>query len=70
MPRAKRNKVISLTKVAKRQGGNATEQHKHKLFETVENAAQQFPHIYIIQLTHLRTNWLQQLREDMKPDSK
>lgn len=66
MPRAKRNKVISLTKTPKRNTRNAKSAH----IDVVQEAAQKYPTIVVFYVANLRNTHLQEVRSLWKENSK
>jgi mRNA turnover protein 4 len=66
MPRAKRNKVISLTKTPKRNTRNAKSAH----IDAVQEAAQKYPTIVVFYVANLRNTHLQEVRSLWKENSK
>ncbi|EFC47373.1 60S acidic ribosomal protein [Naegleria gruberi] len=60
MPKAKRDKLITLTKTKKR----STKEQKNKLVEEIRNAIEEFNNIYILDLSNCRTNHVKEIRRD------
>ena len=61
MPRAKRAKVISLTKTEKK-----TKEDKSNLMDRVRDAAQEFPYAWLIAVGNMRNNYLKEVRDKWK----
>lgn len=65
MPKSRRAKVVPLTKtVAKGR------EHKEELVEKIRKAITVYPHLYVFHVHNVRTNILQQVRNDRRGDSK
>lgn len=65
MPKSRRAKVVPLTKTkAKGREGN------DKLMQSVKDAIDEYPDVYTFTIENLRTNILQQVREDRRDDSR
>eukprot|EP00933_Yihiella_yeosuensis_P016139 TRINITY_DN13899_c0_g3_i1.p1 TRINITY_DN13899_c0_g3~~TRINITY_DN13899_c0_g3_i1.p1 ORF type:complete len:226 (-),score=56.72 TRINITY_DN13899_c0_g3_i1:194-871(-) len=62
MPKSKRNKVIALTKTKKR-----PRDAKDKLIDEIREASQKFSRCYLLSLENERTNFLQVVRQRMRP---
>ncbi|SNX81631.1 related to MRT4 - mRNA turnover 4 [Melanopsichium pennsylvanicum] len=58
MPRAKRSKVISLTRTDKK-----TKEDKANLIDKVRQAAQEFPYVWILGHHSMRNNYLKEVRD-------
>lgn len=65
MPKSRRAKIVPLTKTKAK-----TREHKDALIERIREATDQFEHIYTISIHNVRTNILQQIREERRNDSK
>jgi mRNA turnover protein 4 len=65
MPKSRRTKVVSLTKT-KAKG----REHKESLVDHVRSALETYPHVYTFSVSNMRTNLLQQCREDRREDSR
>lgn len=66
MPRAKRNKVISLTKTPKRNTRSAKSSH----IDAIREAASAYPTIVVFYISNLRNVHLQEVRSLWKENSK
>lgn len=66
MPRAKRNKVLSLTKTPKRNTRTSKSAH----IEAVQEAASNYPTIVVFYVANLRNTHLQEIRSLWKENSK
>lgn len=64
MPKSKRNKVVSLTKV-KKQGRVAKEQ----LVEKIQESLEKFKYSYVLSYENMRTSIFKKIQQDLK-DSK
>jgi mRNA turnover protein 4 len=64
MPKSKRNKVVSLTKV-KRKGREAKEQ----LLENIHEAIEKFKHCFVLSFDNMRTGPFKTMQNSMR-DSK
>jgi len=62
MPKSKRNKVVSLTKVKKR-----PRDAKDKQIEEVREACSKYPRIYVVSLENERNVFLSELRRRLRP---
>ena len=60
MPKAKRDKLITLTNTKKR----STKEQKNKLVDEIRTAIDEFNHIYILDLSNCRTNHVKEIRKD------
>ncbi|EPQ28863.1 uncharacterized protein PFL1_03666 [Pseudozyma flocculosa PF-1] len=58
MPRARRSKVVSLTKTDKK-----TKDDKANLMEKVRDAAQQYPYVWLLAVGNMRNAYLKQVRD-------
>ncbi len=58
MPRAKRSKVISLTRTDKK-----TKENKANLIDKVRDAAQEYPYVWILGHHSMRNNYLKEVRD-------
>ncbi|KAG2378986.1 hypothetical protein C9374_007624 [Naegleria lovaniensis] len=65
MPKAKRDKIISLTKTKKR----STKEQKTKLIEEIRHAIEDHDHVYVLDFSNCRTNHVKEIRRDFM-DSK
>lgn len=65
MPRAKRDKKISLTKT-ERKGL----QWKQQIVEDIRNCVQKYPNIYVFSVQNMRNNLLKDLRSEWKKDAR
>lgn len=65
MPKSRRAKIVPLTKTKAK-----TRDHKDALIERIREAAEEYEHIYTICIHNVRTNILQQIREERRNDSK
>jgi mRNA turnover protein 4 len=65
MPKSRRAKVAPLTKV-KAKG----KEHKDALIEQIHTALEKYQYVYTFSIENLRTNILQQVREDRRDDSR
>ncbi|CCW63874.1 unnamed protein product [Phytomonas sp. EM1] len=65
MPKSKRAKVISLTKTQAK-----TREDKDKLIQRIREALDEYSSVYTLRLHNIRTNILQQIREDRSADSR
>ncbi|EPY31437.1 mRNA turnover protein 4 [Strigomonas culicis] len=65
MPKSKRAKVIPLSKTSAK-----TREDKDKLIERIREALDDYTDIYTFNLQNIRTNILQQIREDRAADSR
>mmetsp|Transcript_8718 Transcript_8718/g.7272 ORF Transcript_8718/g.7272 Transcript_8718/m.7272 type:complete len:108 (+) Transcript_8718:56-379(+) len=63
MPKSKRNQVVNLTKVSKRQ----TRDRKDKAIEEIRECLEKFRFAYVLKLENQRNNLLKALRDDLKP---
>ncbi|KAF4687824.1 mRNA turnover 4 [Perkinsus olseni] len=63
MPKSKRNQVVNLTKVSKRQ----TRERKDKTIEEIRECLEKFRFAYVLKLENQRNNLLKGLRDDLKP---
>ncbi|KAF4652804.1 mRNA turnover 4 [Perkinsus olseni] len=63
MPKSKRNQVVNLTKVSKRQ----TRESKDKTIEEIRECLEKFRFAYVLKLENQRNNLLKGLRDDLKP---
>lgn len=66
MPRAKRNKVVSLTKTPKRNTRDSKASH----IEAIRTAASEYPTIVVFYISNLRNTHLQEVRSLWKENSK
>mmetsp|Transcript_93993 Transcript_93993/g.148584 ORF Transcript_93993/g.148584 Transcript_93993/m.148584 type:complete len:225 (+) Transcript_93993:81-755(+) len=62
MPKSKRNKVISLTKVKKR-----PREEKDKLIEKVRANCEKFQRLYLVSIENERTTFIQEVRKRLRP---
>ncbi|KAN0063172.1 mRNA turnover and ribosome assembly protein [Thecaphora frezii] len=58
MPRARRSKVVSLTKTDKK-----TKDNKANLMDRVRDAAQQYPYVWLLAVGNMRNTYLKQVRD-------
>lgn len=65
MPKSRRAKIVPLTKTKAK-----TREHKDALIERIRESAESFEHIYTVSIHNVRTNILQQIREERRNDSK
>ncbi|GET93563.1 60S acidic ribosomal protein, putative [Leishmania tarentolae] len=65
MPKSKRAKIVPLTKTQAK-----TREDKDKLIERIREALQDYSDVYTFQLHNIRTNILQQIREERAKDSR
>ena len=65
MPKSRRAKIVPLTKTRAK-----GKEHKDDLITKIRQAAEEFDHVYTISLANIRTNILQQIREERKTDSR
>lgn len=65
MPKAKRDKLVSLTKTKKR----GTKEQKNKLIEEIRQAVADHEHVYVFDVSNCRTNHVKDIRKEF-PDSK
>lgn len=65
MPKSKRSKVIPLTKTQAK-----TREDKDKLIERIRDSLDLYSDVYIFRLHNVRTNILQQIREERSGDSR
>lgn len=65
MPKSRRAQEVSLTKT-KAKG----REHKEALVENIRAALEKYPHVYTFSVNNMRTNILQQCREDRRNDSR
>jgi mRNA turnover protein 4 len=64
MPKSKRNKVVSLTKV-KKQGRGA----KEELVEKIHESLDKFKHCFVLSYENMRTSIFKKIQQELK-DSK
>jgi len=62
MPKSKRNKVVSLTKVKKR-----PHEKKDKLIEDIRSHAEKFERLYLVTIENERANFIQEVRKRLRP---
>jgi mRNA turnover protein 4 len=65
MPKSRRVQEAVLSQV-KAKG----REHKDALIDRIREAVEEYPHVYTFQVKNLRTNLLQQVREDRREDSR
>ncbi|CAG9584013.1 putative 60S acidic ribosomal protein [Leishmania major strain Friedlin] len=65
MPKSKRAKIVPLTKTQAK-----TREDKDKLIERIREALEDYSDVYTFQLHNIRTNILQQIREERAGDSR
>lgn len=65
MPKSRRAKVVPLTKT-KAKGRD----HKEKLISRIAEALTQYPHLYVFRVHNVRTNLLQEVRNERREDSR
>lgn len=65
MPHSKRAKVVSLTKVKAK-----TREDKEKLITRIRDCLELYKDVYTFQISNIRTNILQQIREERSGDSR
>ncbi|EER01324.1 mRNA turnover protein 4 mrt4, putative [Perkinsus marinus ATCC 50983] len=63
MPKSKRNQVVNLTKVSKRQ----TREKKDRAIEEIRKCLEKFRYAYVLKLENQRNKLLKGLRNDLKP---
>jgi len=59
MPRSKRNRLVSLTKVAKKGAAG-----KAKLVQDIQNALETFKHAFVFKVDNMRNNNFKEIREE------
>lgn len=64
MPKSKRARVVSLTQTQKK-----TRAHKDALIERIRDALDRYTDVYVVRLHNVRTNVLQQVREELSSSS-
>jgi len=62
MPKSKRNKVISLTKVKKR-----PREEKDKIIEKIRTNCEKFKRLFLVSIENERTTFLQEVRKRLRP---
>ncbi|KEG10563.1 60S acidic ribosomal protein P0 [Trypanosoma grayi] len=65
MPKSKRAKIVPLTKTRAQ-----TRENKDELINRIREALDDYTDVYTFQLSNIRTNILQQIREERKADSR
>lgn len=65
MPKSRRAKIVPLTQTKAK-----TREHKDELIEKIRAAADVFENVYTFSLHNVRTNILQQIREERRDDSR
>ena len=60
MPKSKRAKVVHLSKVEKK-----GKEHSEKLFNSVRDAADEYPFIYVFAVENMRNNYLKDIRAQL-----
>lgn len=65
MPKSKRNKVVPLTKTKAKD-----REHKTELIEKMREAVESYPSVYTFKVENLRTNIMQDVRNDRRGDSR
>jgi mRNA turnover protein 4 len=64
MPKSKRAKLVHMSKVEKK-----GKEHSEKLFNSVRDAADEYPYIYVFRVENMRNNYLKDIRAELS-DSK
>ena len=59
MPKSKRAKVVHLTKVEKKD-----KEHRQKIYAEVQEAAEQYPYIYVFSVDNMRNTYLKETRAE------
>jgi len=62
MPKSKRNKVVSLTKVKKK-----PREEKDKLIEKIRSCCEKFSRVILVSIENERTNFIQEVRKRLRP---
>eukprot|EP00758_Cryptobia_borreli_P014751 Tbor_TRINITY_DN5953_c1_g2::TRINITY_DN5953_c1_g2_i1::g.18505::m.18505/K14815/MRT4; mRNA turnover protein 4 len=65
MPKSRRAKVVPLTQTKAK-----NKEHKDELITKIRAASEEFSHIYTVSIQNVRTNILQQIREERREDSR
>ncbi|RYP72408.1 hypothetical protein DL771_004203 [Monosporascus sp. 5C6A] len=60
MPKSKRNKVVHLTKVAKK-----TREHKERLFENIRDSISAYQHCFVVSVDNMRNTHLKEVRQEL-----
>jgi mRNA turnover protein 4 len=65
MPKSKRTKVVHMTQVAKK-----GREHKERIFENIRECVPQYQHIFVFGVDNSRNTHLQEIRKELKDDSR
>lgn len=61
MPKSKRAKVVTLTQTTKK-----TKANKETLFNTIREASETYPHVYIVAVENMRNAFLKEIQQELK----
>lgn len=60
MPKSRRNKVVHLTNVVKK-----NREHKEKLFENIREALGEYQHCFVFSVDNMRNTYLKTVRQEL-----